>query len=90
MLKEIRLLWSSSSTFVSSQRLSSSQKCFKLKKTAQIFLKQMVNILSNQMDERSQSKSVEEIVLQVQLTRHLQFLCTKLHNTDAGEQIYLS
>ena len=63
MLEEIRLLWSSSSTFVSSQRLPTSQKCCKLKKPAQIFLKQMVDIPFNH--ERSRSKSVEEIVLQV-------------------------
>ena len=47
MFEEIRLLWSSSSTFVSSLRLPTSQKCCKLKKTAQSFLKQTVNILFN-------------------------------------------
>ena len=48
-----------------SLQLPKSQKCCKLKKTAQSFLKQTVNILL--MEERSRSKSVEEIALQVPL-----------------------
>ena len=65
MHEEIRLLWSSSSTFDSSIRLPTSPKCCKLKRTAQSFLKQTVDTLFN--GERSRSKSVEEIVLQVRL-----------------------
>ena len=51
MFEEIRLLQSSSSTFVSSLRLPTSQMCCKLKKTAQSFLKEIVNILINGLKE---------------------------------------
>ena len=65
MFEEIRLLKSSSSTFVSSLRLPTSQTCYKLKKTAQSFLKEIVNVLFNGLKEPD--KVSEKIVLQVRL-----------------------
>ena len=58
VFEELRLLWSSYSTFVSSLQLPTSEKCYKRKKKAQSFLRQTVNMLL--MDEKSRSKSVEE------------------------------
>ena len=58
VFEELRLLWSSYSTFVSSLQLPTSEKCYKRKKKAQSFLRQTVNMFL--MDEKSRSKSVEE------------------------------
>ena len=69
-----------------------SQKRCKLKKTAQSLLKQTVNIYLL-VDERSWSKSVEEIVLQVRLDSSFAVFIAMYkasQHTDAGEQIYLS
>ena len=83
MFEEIHLLFSSFSTFVSSLRLPHKPEVLQAK-AEQHRVSSNRRLIYFLMDEKSRSKSVEEIVLQVRLDSSFAvfIVCAKLsHNT---------